>query len=72
MNNEKSSNGSSAEFRRKCAEDVFRGGYTIESSKGYNGGKDKSIPYDEYLATRVYDDTCRGISTPPYCGDNVR
>ena len=78
MNNEKLSNGSSAEFRRKCAEEVFSGGYTIERSKGYKGDKgdkgdkDDSIPYKRYLAGGVYDDTCRGIPAPPYCGDNVR
>ena len=72
MNNKKPSNGSSEEFRRVCAEAVFSGGYTIERAKGYDGGKDKSIPYKRYLAGGVYDDTCRGIPTPPYCGDNVR
>ena len=72
MNNKKPSNGSSEEFRRKCAEKVFSGGDTIELSIGYDGGKDNSIPYDKYLAGGVYDYTCRGIPTPPYCGDNVR
>ena len=72
MNNKKQSNGSSEEFRRKCAEEVFSGGYTIELSVGYRGDEDDSIPYPRYLAGGVYDDTCRGIPTPPYCGDNVR
>ena len=72
MNNEKSSNGSSAEFRKRIAESVFSGGYTIERSDGYKGDEDNSIPYNKYLATRDYDSTCRDISTPPYCGVNVR
>ena len=60
-------------FRQLCADNVFSGGYTIERTKGWSGEpSDNSIPYDEYLAQRLYDETCRDVSGESYNGDNVR